>query len=101
LVVVAAARRAGLGDDQIDDVRLAVGEAVSRAVVRHIAQELTSEVSIEISESADSFDVQVTDSADETSQDSAEDVALALIRAIVPNVMQAGSALTLRWTLAS
>ncbi len=42
LVVVAAARRAGLRDDLVDDFRLAVGEACARAVrlhARHAPQE--------------------------------------------------------------
>ena len=34
LVVVAAARRFGLDEELVDDVRLAVGEAVARAVLR-------------------------------------------------------------------
>jgi anti-sigma regulatory factor (Ser/Thr protein kinase) len=35
LVAVAAARRAGLGDELVDELRLAVGEACSRAVGLH------------------------------------------------------------------
>lgn len=35
LVVVAAARRAGLADELVDEVRLAVGEACARAVGMH------------------------------------------------------------------
>ena len=36
LVVVAAARRAGLDDERVDELRLALGEACSRAVGLHV-----------------------------------------------------------------
>ncbi|MCW2715973.1 MAG: anti-sigma factor, partial [Frankiales bacterium] len=37
LVVVAAARRAGLDDERVDELRLALGEACGRAVSLHAA----------------------------------------------------------------
>ena len=46
LVVVAAARRAGLSDDAVDDVRLAVGEAVARAVLRHGAAGIAAGIGV-------------------------------------------------------
>jgi anti-sigma regulatory factor (Ser/Thr protein kinase) len=101
LVAVAAARRAGLGDEQVDDVRLAVAEGVSRAVARHRAGGLETEVLIGISDSPGSFGVDITDQAEAQAAETDDGIALALIRALVPEVEQAGSVLRLRWKQAS
>ncbi len=84
LVVVAAARRAGVAEDVVDDVRLAVGEAVARAVLRHAASGTDADVEVVV--------------------DDDEGMALALVRAVAPEVeieprMPTGTTLRLRWPL--
>lgn len=62
LVGVAVARRAGVPDDQLDEVRLAIGEACARAVARHQRLGLRSEVAVAFSD-GDRYLVQVWDHA--------------------------------------
>ena len=63
LVAVAVARRSGVADSLLDEVRLAVGEACSRAVEAHRAYCPAEPVKIELTESGGRFEVVVTDSA--------------------------------------
>lgn len=62
LVGVAVARRAGVSDAVLDEVRLAIGEACSRAVALHRRHELTDLVEVELSDE-NQFTVRVTDRA--------------------------------------
>ncbi|HEY7175600.1 MAG TPA: ATP-binding protein [Micromonosporaceae bacterium] len=62
LVGVAVARRAGVADAIIDEVRLAIGEACSRAVALHRRHSLTDLVEVELIADAQ-FTVRVTDHA--------------------------------------
>ena len=62
LVGVAVARRAGVPDATLDEVRLAVGEACSRAVALHRRHGLTDLVEVEITDD-NHFVVRVTDRA--------------------------------------
>lgn len=64
LVVGTAARTAGISDERIDDIRLAVSEAVAVAVSRHRAAGVADEVVLTMSESEHAFHVQVLDSVD-------------------------------------
>lgn len=50
LVGVAVARRAGVPDDLLDEVRLAVGEACGRAVARHRQYRIAELVKVEMSD---------------------------------------------------
>jgi len=50
LVGVAVARRAGVADELLDEVRLAVGEACGRAVARHRQHGITDLVRVEMSD---------------------------------------------------
>ncbi len=61
-VGVAVARRAGVSDTVIDEVRLAIGEACSRAVALHKRHALTDLVEVEFSVNGQ-FTVRVTDRA--------------------------------------
>lgn len=61
LVVVAAARRAGLDDDLVDELRLALGEACSRAVGLHARHAVGKQVSVTISDDVTGLVVAVTD----------------------------------------
>lgn len=87
LVVGAAASRAGMDPDLIDDVRLAVGEAVGQAVVA-AADPLTTSVEIRISEGGGRFSVEVHDptSRDDLGDDPGEGFAMAVIAGLAPEV---------------
>ncbi|HWH29215.1 MAG TPA: ATP-binding protein [Mycobacteriales bacterium] len=61
LVVVAAARRAGLDDELVDELRLALGEACARAVGLHARHVPDQPVQVTISDTAGGLSVQVTD----------------------------------------
>lgn len=63
LVAVAVARRSGVADSLLDEVRLAVGEACSRAVEAHREHCPAEPVKIELTDSDGRFEVVVTDSA--------------------------------------
>lgn len=63
LVAVAVARRSGVADSLLDEVRLAVGEACSRAVEAHRQYCPAEPVKIELTDSGGRFEVVVTDSA--------------------------------------
>src|SRR3954447_12913171 len=62
LVGVAVARRAGVADADLDEVRLAIGEACTRAVALHRRHHLADLVEVELSDD-DRFTVRVTDRA--------------------------------------
>jgi len=122
LVGVAAARRAGLDDAFVDELRLALGEACSRAVglhARHAPDEL---VKVTISDDPGGLVVTVADLGpaagpapadlaegmlDEADGDDDElvdpDVALAVLAGLVDGVevtpSAAGTTVTMRWPL--
>jgi anti-sigma regulatory factor (Ser/Thr protein kinase) len=62
LVGVAVARRAGVAEELLDEVRLAIGEACTRAVALHRQYGLPDLVTVEMSDS-DSYAVRVIDHA--------------------------------------
>jgi anti-sigma regulatory factor (Ser/Thr protein kinase) len=62
LVAVAVARRSGVPESLLDEVRLAVGEACSRAVEAHRKYCPAEPVKIELTASGGRFEVVVTDS---------------------------------------
>ncbi len=63
LVATAVARRSGVQEALLDEVRLAVGEACSRAVEAHRAHCPTEPVRIELTGTRGRFEVVVTDAA--------------------------------------
>ena len=63
LVVVAVARRSGVADSLLDEVRLAVGEACSRAVEAHRQYCPAEPVKVALTDSGGRFEVVVTDAA--------------------------------------
>jgi anti-sigma regulatory factor (Ser/Thr protein kinase) len=104
LVTVAAARRSGVSEDVVDDVRLAVGEAVARAVLRHAAAGTDADVEIVVDDE-DGFAVEVRDRTAPELPDDDEGMALALVRAVAPEVAieprtPLGTTLRLRWPAA-
>lgn len=104
LVAAAVARRAGVDESVLDELRLAVGEACSRAVGLHDAHGLTTPVRVTLTESDKIFSIEVGDDApgtvpaprdeesalpDHASAESAEDtdqLGLAVISGLVDDV---------------
>jgi len=84
LVATAVARRAGMDEARVDELRLAVGEACARAVRRCEAEGVTDPVLVEIEEAAPGIVVQVTDQACSERED--EPVVLALLRGLADGV---------------
>ena len=63
LVATAVARRSGVAESLLDEVRLAVGEACSRAVEAHRVHCPGEPVRIALTEEAGRFEVEVTDTS--------------------------------------
>lgn len=73
LIATAVARRAGVAEDLLDEVRLAVGEACSRAVEAHRLHCPDEPVRIELCDDSGRFEVTVTDVAPSEDADLAGD----------------------------
>ena len=122
LVVVAAARRAGLDDALVDELRLALGEACSRAVGLHAQHSPEAPVTVTVADNPGGLTVTVVDrgpgagpvTSDPagdllgTSDESASglvdpDVALAVVAGLVDDVTidpgADGTTVTMRWPL--
>lgn len=123
LVAVAAARRAGLDDELVDELRLALGEACSRAVGLHRRHAADLPIKVTISDDPGGLVVTVTDAGPEAGpapDDLAEgllesdaddgdgehvdpDVALAVLSGLVDSVeilpTPTGTTVTMRWPL--
>ena len=123
LVVVAAARRAGLDDSLVDELRFALGEACSRAVGLHAKHAPGAPVTITVIDDATGLTVRVADcgpAAEPTSGDLTRDlldsaaddefddvvdpdVALAVLTGLVDDcdieVTSSGTTVTMRWPL--
>jgi serine/threonine-protein kinase RsbW len=63
LVATAVARRSGVDESLLDEVRLAVGEACSRAVEAHRKHCPTQPIRVALSDDGERFEVVVTDAA--------------------------------------
>ncbi|WP_066950795.1 ATP-binding protein [Streptomyces lushanensis] len=61
LVAAAVARRAGVDEAVLDEVRLAVGEACSRAVGLHRSHGITAPVKVVLTEEEKNFSIEVGD----------------------------------------
>lgn len=121
LVAVAAARRAGLDDELVDELRLALGEACSRAVGLHARHAPATPVRVTVRDDPGGLVVTVTDvgpAAGPVPDDLAEgmldggeaagemvdpDVALAVVSGLVDLVEiepgPGGTTVTMRWPL--
>ncbi|MFT9670107.1 ATP-binding protein [Streptomyces rhizosphaericola] len=71
LVAAAVARRAGVDEAVLDEVRLAVGEACSRAVGLHRSHGITEPVSVVLTEEEKAFSIEVADGVPGPGSDSA------------------------------
>ncbi|WP_415948290.1 ATP-binding protein [Streptomyces sp. KLOTTS4A1] len=63
LVAAAVARRAGVDEAVLDEVRLAVGEACTRAVGLHQSHEIVAPVRVALIEEEKKFSIEVGDEA--------------------------------------
>lgn len=115
LVGVAAARRAGLGDDTIDELRLALGEACARAVALHAEHAPDVPVVVRVRDDAGTLTVEVIDVGPESGPvtEDVEDlfaadevdprVSLAVLSGLVDDVVVTpsaqGTTVALRWPL--
>jgi anti-sigma regulatory factor (Ser/Thr protein kinase) len=121
MVGVAAARRAGLDDELVDELRLAVGEACSRAVGLHVRHGLDRPVQVTVTDDPTRLTVTVTDAGPaagpapddvarglfETGPEDEQlvdpDVALAVLAGLVDGVDispgETGTTVTMHWPL--
>ncbi|MEV7794843.1 ATP-binding protein [Streptomyces sp. NPDC087512] len=116
LVAAAVARRAGVDEAVLDEVRLAVGEACSRAVGLHQHGGITAPVMVSLIEEEKQFSIEVGDEAPHASPaapgaavDDAEveedEMGLAVISGLVDDVEvtadEAGGRIRMTWPTAS
>jgi serine/threonine-protein kinase RsbW len=115
LVGVATARRAGLSDELVDELRLAVGEACARAVALNARHAPDSPVRIVLRDDPTGLTVSVTDAGPESGpmEGDVEElfgeeqvdprVSLAVLAGLVDDLQietsPAGTTVTLRWPL--
>jgi anti-sigma regulatory factor (Ser/Thr protein kinase) len=85
LVAVAVARRSGLDEARLDEIRLAVGEVCARAVRRCLSTGALGAVEVGIDDAGPQFGITVTDRASATDGDE-EAIALALVRGLADTV---------------
>ena len=69
LVAVSLARRAGVEEQMLDEIRLAVGEAASRAVGRHLTSCPSEPVLVRLTDGSGTFIAEVLDVAGEYDAD--------------------------------
>ncbi|MFM9372356.1 ATP-binding protein [Streptomyces sp. Da 82-17] len=103
LVAAAVARRAGVDEAVLDEVRLAVGEACSRAVGLHQSAGVTAPVRVALIEEEKQFSIEVGDEvahpdtsagassagepgADDSDAEGEDDMGLAVISGLVDDV---------------
>ena len=120
LVVLAAARRAGLADGLVDEIRLAVSESTSRAVALNARHASDVPVKILVSDDPTGLTLAVTDAGPaagpapedlsegllagpDVIEDADPDIALAVLTGLVDEVdvvpSAAGTTITMRWPL--
>ncbi len=87
LVAASAARRAGLGEEAVDDVRLAVGEACAWAVVRHQRVAAAAPVELTLDDSTPArLTLEVLDHGGPGRAEDSDDLGLALLRGLAGEV---------------
>lgn len=103
LVAGAAARRTGIDEEVLEEVRLAVGEACARAVLRHRAVGQGAAINLELNDD-DGFTVRVVDHVADAPVDDEAQLALTVIAALVPEAsftkVLGGTAISMRWPAA-
>jgi len=91
LVALAVARRAGVNEDLLDEVRLAVGEACSRAVGIHQSKAADTAVTMLLVDEQDQFTVEVVDVGPLESSVSPDDLDLDADALTAPAAPDAGT----------
>ncbi|GAA3394039.1 ATP-binding protein [Streptomyces roseoviridis] len=84
LVAAAVARRAGVDEAVLDEVRLAVGEACSRAVGLHRSNGVTTPVRVVLTEEEKTFSIEVGDEVPGAGVAAADAVGVPGARAAAP-----------------
>lgn len=84
LVATAVARRAGVVEERLDELRLAVGEACARAVRRSALAGVTVPVLLRIEDGSPGMFVEVVDAAGLPAED--DPVVLALLKGLADSV---------------
>jgi anti-sigma regulatory factor (Ser/Thr protein kinase) len=103
LVAMAVARRVGLGEETLEEVRLAVGEACVRAVSRTGAAGVGEPVEVELTDDEGQFVVVVTDHAGDGPVSDVDQMSLTLVQGLAHDVSLdagpggPGGALRLLW----
>jgi anti-sigma regulatory factor (Ser/Thr protein kinase) len=106
LVTTAAARRCGVAEDRIDEIRLAVGEVIARSVLRQQRAGLPNPVVIDITDDNEQFTVRVLEATDPDFSDEDGGLSLSVVRAlafecdIVPAGSGSGCEIRLVWPVA-
>lgn len=104
LVAGAAARRTGIDEEILEEVRLAVGEACARAVLRHRGAGETAAIDVELNDEEHGFSVRVVDHVVDAPDEDEAELALAVISALVPEssltAEAGGTVVTMRWPAA-
>jgi anti-sigma regulatory factor (Ser/Thr protein kinase) len=100
LIAAAVARRAGVADRLIDDVKLAIGEACGRAVARHRRCGLDALVRVEMIDDGP-YRVRVIDACDARADDAACDetdqMAETLLAGLVDELTVDGNEIEMAW----
>ncbi|MFM9448851.1 ATP-binding protein [Streptomyces acidiscabies] len=106
LVAAAVARRAGVDEAVLDEVRLAVGEACTRAVGLHQSAGLTAPVQVALIEEEKQFSIEVGDEASVTApgdgssggaETEEDDMGLAVISGLVDDVQVTPGLIRMTW----
>ncbi|AJF65880.1 ATP-binding protein [Streptomyces vietnamensis] len=84
LVAAAVARRAGVDEAVLDEVRLAVGEACSRAVGLHRSNDVTTPIRVVLTEEEKTFSIEVGDEVPGAGVAAADAVGVPGARAAAP-----------------
>jgi Histidine kinase-like ATPase domain len=84
MVAGAAARRGRVPEELVDEVRLAVGEAVARVVLRHRRAGLKGDVVVALRDDPDAFEVEITDLTPASLADDDDGLSMALTSAMAP-----------------
>lgn len=92
LVATAVARRSGVAESLLDEVRLAVGEACSRAVEAHLRHCPGQPIRVALTDDAEQFEVVVTDAVPDAEHGMPAGTAAVNGSAAVPSAVPAGFA---------
>lgn len=101
LVATAVARRSGVAESLLDEVRLAVGEACSRAVEAHQRHCPGEPVRLALTDQPGRFEIEVTDASASPEATAPTGFALAVIAGLADDVQitetEAGTSVLMSW----